>query len=88
MHDLSRELETLAVEGVSAEARSAAVRLERREIFSVHRELVVMLYAGVATVVAGVGLLVKANLDRIGPLVLLSGILLASLLCYAEAKIQ
>ena len=33
--DLSRELETLAVEGVSAEARSAAVRLERREIFSV-----------------------------------------------------
>jgi hypothetical protein len=69
VHDLSRELETLAVEGVSAEARSAAVRLERREIFSVHRELVVMLYAGVATVVAGVGLLVKANLDRIGPLV-------------------
>ena len=61
------------------------MRLERREIFSVHRELVVMLYAGVATVVAGVGLLVKANLDRIGPLALLSGILLASLLCYAVA---
>lgn len=43
------------------------------------------MYAGVATVVAGVGLLVRANLDRIGPLALLSGILLASVLCYAVA---
>jgi Predicted membrane protein (DUF2157) len=85
MHDLSPELETLTVEGVDAEVRAAAVRLERREILSVHRELVVMLYAGVATVVAGVGLLIKANLDRIGPLALLSGILVASLLCYALA---
>ena len=85
MHDLSSELSSLAVDGPAAEARDAAVRLERREIFSIHRELVVMLYAGVATVVAGVGFLVKANLDRIGPLALLSGLLLASLLCYAVA---
>jgi hypothetical protein len=85
MHDLAPELESLTVEGAPAQARAAAVRLERRAVFSVHRELVVMLYAGVATVVAGVGLLVKANLDRIGPLALLSGILLASLLCYAVA---
>ncbi len=85
MHDLSAELETLAPDGAPAEARAAAVALERRAIFSVHRELVVMLYAGVATVVAGVGFLVKANLDRIGPMALLSGILLASLLCYAVA---
>ncbi|HMA12034.1 MAG TPA: DUF2157 domain-containing protein [Steroidobacteraceae bacterium] len=85
MHDLSPELGKLTVEGAAAEARAAALRLERREIFSVHRELLVMLYAGVATVVAGVGLLVKANLDRIGPVALLSGILLASLLCYLVA---
>ncbi|MFO1504077.1 MAG: DUF2157 domain-containing protein [Steroidobacteraceae bacterium] len=85
MHDLSSELSSLAIDGPAAEARDAAVRLERREIFSIHRELVVMLYAGVATVVAGVGFLVKANLDRIGPLALLSGLLLASLLCYAVA---
>jgi uncharacterized membrane protein len=38
-----------------------------------------------ALLIAGVGLLVKANLDRIGPMALLSGILLASLLCYAVA---
>lgn len=85
MHDLSAELGALKVEGVAAEARSAAVRLERREVFSVHRELVVLMYAGVATVVAGVGFLVKANLDRIGPLALLSGILVAALLGYAVA---
>jgi hypothetical protein len=85
MHDLSPELETLSLEGDLAQARAAAVRLERRAVFSIHRELLVMLYAGVATVVAGVGFLVKANLDRIGPMALLSGILLAALLCYAVA---
>jgi hypothetical protein len=85
MHDLSPELEALSVEGESADARATAATLERRAVFSVHPELVVLMYAGVATVVAGVGLLVKANLDRIGPLALLSGILLASLLCYAVA---
>ena len=85
MHDLSPELEALSVEGESADARATAATLERRAVFSVHPELVVLMYAGVATVVAGVGLLVKVNLDRIGPLALLSGILLASLLCYAVA---
>jgi hypothetical protein len=85
MHDLSPELESLTLEGDPAQARAAAVMLERRAAFSIHRELLVMLYAGVATVVAGVGFLIKANLDRIGPLALLSGILLASLLCYAVA---
>jgi hypothetical protein len=39
----------------------------------------------VATLVGGVGLLIKANLDRIGPLALLAGILAASILCYAVA---
>ena len=85
MHDLSPELEALDLDGDQAQARAAAVKIERRVVFSLHRELVVMLYAGVATVVAGVGFLVKANLDRIGPLALLSGILLASQLCYAVA---
>jgi hypothetical protein len=85
MHDLSPELKQLTVETSAEAARTAAVRLERGEVFSVHRELMVMLYVGVATIVAGVGLLIKANLDRIGPLALLSGILLASLLCYAVA---
>jgi hypothetical protein len=36
MHDLSPELETLTVEGVDAEVRAAAVRLERRESYLVY----------------------------------------------------
>ncbi len=85
MLDLSVELRSLP-EGAALEpARAQALHLERREIFSVRRELLVALYAGVATLIAGVGLLVKANLDRIGPLALLGAILLAAALCYAWA---
>jgi len=66
-------------------ARSQALRLEGRAVFSIRRELRVALYVAVATLVAGVGLLVKANLERIGPVVLLGGIFAASALCYANA---
>ena len=58
---------------------------KRREVFSIRPELLVALYVAVATLVAGVGLLVKANLDRIGPVALLSGIFAASAICYAIA---
>jgi hypothetical protein len=85
MHNLSSELLSLQPEAALESARSHAQRLESREVFSVRRELLVTLYAAVATLVAGVGLLVKANLDRIGPAALLTGIFLASALCYAVA---
>jgi hypothetical protein len=85
MHDLSDELRSLPADAALGAARSQALRLEQRDIFSVRRELLVALYIAVATLVAGVGLLVKANLDRIGPLALLGGILAASVLCYAVA---
>lgn len=68
-----------------ARARAQALALERGEVFSVRRELLVAMYAGVALLVGGVGLLVKVNLDRIGPLTLLAGILVAAALCYAVA---
>jgi hypothetical protein len=85
MHDLSDELRTLPMEASVQAAGSLALRLEQRQIFSVRRELLVALYFGVATSIAGVGLLIKANLDRIGPVALLAGILLASVLCYLAA---
>lgn len=44
------------------------------------------MYVAVATFVAGVGLLVKANLDRIGPVALLAAIFAASALCYSVAS--
>jgi hypothetical protein len=83
MHDLSAELRALPPDPAIDAARARALRLEQRAIFSVRRELLVALYVAVATLVAGVGLLVKANLDRIGPATLLGGILAAAALCYA-----
>ena len=85
MHDLSDELRALAPEASIDTARAQALRLEGREVFSVRSELLITLYIAVATLVAGAGRLVKANLDRIGPVALLSGIFAASALCYALA---
>jgi hypothetical protein len=86
VHDLSAELKLLAGGRTSDSPIDAALRLERREVFSVRRELLVALYGGVATLVGGAGLLVKANLERIGPQALLASLLLASILCYAVAQ--
>jgi hypothetical protein len=95
MHDLSPELRELATDGAPAgvpdgtcapaATLALALRLERRDVFSVRRELQVLLYGAVATVVAGVSLLVRANLDRIGPAALLGGLCVAAALCYAAA---
>lgn len=86
MHDLANEIRALAPVGEPQDtARRQALRIEGREVFSVRRELLVALYVAVATLIAGVGLLVKANLDHIGPAALLTGILVASALCYAVA---
>lgn len=43
------------------------LRVARGELLSVHGELRALLYVGVLLVTGGVGLLVKENLDRIGP---------------------
>jgi hypothetical protein len=85
VQDLSEEVRAVAVDEALTAARSQALRLEQLDIFSVRRELLVALYVAVATLIGGVGLLIKANLDRIGPVALLTGIFLASALCYAIA---
>jgi hypothetical protein len=85
MHDLSNELHALPPDASLDAARAQALRLEGREVLSIRRELLVSLYVAVATLIAGVGLLVKANYDRIGPVALLAGIFAASALCYAVA---
>jgi hypothetical protein len=85
VHDLSAEVNALPGGAIADAARDTSLRLEQRQVFSVRRELLVALYLGVATLVGGVGLLIKSNLDRIGPLALLTGILMASILCYAVA---
>jgi hypothetical protein len=55
------------------------LRVARGELLSVHGELRMLLYAGVLLVTGGVGLLVKENLDRLGPLAIAAAIGLAAL---------
>jgi len=84
VNDLSAEIRSLQGDAAPA-AAAQALDLEQRAIFSVRPELLVALYVAVATLITGVGLLVKANFDSIGPVTLLCGILAASALCYGWA---
>ncbi len=67
--DLIDALERLRREGVLAEPTAASLmRMARGQLVSLYAELRLVLYAGVLLVVAGVGLLLKENLTRLGPL--------------------
>ena len=86
MHSLEPELRILHAEGVIDDATAAsALALDRREVFSLHLELRVALYAGVLLVMAGVGILLARNLDRIGPLAVVLVIALAAAACGVPA---
>jgi hypothetical protein len=67
--DVARAIPPLVEAGVvPAGEAGALVRAARGELVSVHGELRALLYGGVLLIAGGVGLLVKENLDRIGPL--------------------
>jgi len=66
-------------------AASRAIALERGTLFSVFDELRVALYVAVAAITGGVGILIKENLDRIGPLTLMLGLALVAAVCYGVA---
>ena len=86
MHSLEPEYRELNAAGLlEASAASRAIALERGEIFSVFEEIRLALYAAVAAIMAGVGLLVKDNLDHIGPLTLSMVLALAAAACYGIA---
>ena len=86
MHSLEEELRDLrATMAIDEAAAAHAVALERRILFSVFDELRATLYAAVALVVTGVGILVKEHLDRIGPLTLTFGLAIAGAACYVPA---
>src|SRR5260221_298914 len=53
-------------------ASAALLRVARRELVSVRLELRTLLYAGVLLVVSGVGIFLKQNQDRIGPVAIAS----------------
>jgi hypothetical protein len=63
------------------EAAAQPLRVARGELLSIRGELRAVLYLGVLLVVAGVSLLVKENLDRIGPATIATAIGLAAAAC-------
>jgi hypothetical protein len=66
--DVARAIPKLVESGIlPPEKAPIFLRVARGELVSVHGELRALLYAGVLLITTGVGLLVKQNLDRIGP---------------------
>lgn len=86
MLSLERELLALRAAG-ELDARTAEPLLlaERRQLFSLHYELRFVTYAAMLLVVAGVGMLLRENLERIGPVTIALGIAAAAVLLYAFA---
>ncbi len=82
MFSLEPELESLRPRIGDAVANALIAR-ERREVFSVYPELRIAGWLGATMLAAAAGLLLKNNLDRIGPLALSIGIGVAALACYA-----
>jgi hypothetical protein len=86
MNSLERECLELETAGIiDAATASQAVALERGSIFSLFEELRCVLYAAVAAIATGLGLLLKEHLNRIGPATLVGVLLLAACGCYATA---
>lgn len=77
--DLANAIPRLVESGtLPPEKASLFLRVARRELVSIRLELRAILYTGVLLVTAGAGLLVKENLDRIGPVAIALAIGLAA----------
>ena len=84
MHSLEPEVSQLHAAGVLDEPTAARLQaLENGTIFSLHYELRIASYAAVLLVVAGVGLMLKENFDRIGPMAIATVVALLAAGCYA-----
>lgn len=80
------ELRELNRAGVIDDATALqAIELDSGTVFSVFVELRIALYGAVALITGGVGILIKHNLDRIGPVAIMSAIAAAAALCYGNA---
>lgn len=86
MHTLEPELRTLHAEGAIDDATAVrALARDRRRVFSVHAELRLTLYAGVALVMAGVGFILARHFERIGPLGVVLAVALVAAACSVPA---
>ena len=86
MHTLEPELRALHAAGLIDDATAArALARDRGQVFSLYAELRASLYAGVLLVMAGVGLVLARNLDRIGPLAIVLTVALIAAACAIPA---
>jgi hypothetical protein len=77
--DVAVAVDRLGREGVLSPTQTTHFgRVARGELLSVRPELRFLLYAGVLAIMAGVGILVRENLDRLGPVAIASGLWLAA----------
>lgn len=77
--DVAAAIPKLAESGILPPREAPRLlRASRGELVSVHGELRALLYAGVLAITAGAGLLVKENLDRIGPAAIAAALGLAA----------
>jgi hypothetical protein len=86
MNSLQAEYRELHAAGVIDEATLLRqLALESGRVFTLFEELRFSFYAAIAAITTGIGLLLKNNLDRIGPLSLILGLALVAAGCYASA---
>ena len=84
MLSLEPEIQALRESGVLGDAAaSRMISVERRRLFSLHYELRATIYAGLLLIVAGVGLIIRTNVDRIGPATLIAAIAIGAAICYS-----
>ena len=84
MLDLSPELSRLRDDGLLDDAVAAPlIARERREVFSVYPELRALSWLGAMLVATAAGIVIKNNLDRLGPAVITLLIAVAATACYA-----
>ena len=86
MHSLEPEVNAAYARGaIPKDAAARALALESGAIFPLYEELRFAIYASVAAIAAGIGLLLKSHFTEIGPLTLIGLLGLAACPCYAVA---
>ena len=81
---LSFEPEIEQLRSVLGDTRTGAlIARERREVFSLYPELRIAAWAGAMLLAGAAGIVLKNNLERIGPLALATLIAVAAIACYA-----
>jgi hypothetical protein len=81
--DVAKAIPQLHGRGLLTEPQARRfLRVARGELVSVRNELRLMLYAGVVLIAAGVGFLVRENMDRLGPVAIALAIGIAAAACF------